>query len=171
MIPAWYRHNFHDIEAALMDFFTLVLPEVTVTTWIPDDWFGTPDQAPGDYPLLRIMRIPPGEVKWRERSESCSVQIAAAIPPDYENQLPNRDQAWEVINVVRACLLPMDGFPITYNTSFGDREVFIKGVEETTGPELLPELGVPDARVVPVMFRVDFDLADSEDYLATLRGL
>ena len=168
MIPSWYRYNFHDIEAAMVDFLAKVLPEITVVSWIPDDWF---IQGGDDYPIIRVMRIPPGEVNWRERSESCTVQIAAAIPPDYENQLPNRDQAWEVINVIRACLLPMDGFPIAYETSSGDREVFIKAVGETTGPELLPEVGVPDARVVPVMFRVDFDLADSEDYLATLREL
>lgn len=168
MIPEWYRNNFHDIEAALTDFSQKVFPDIQCVSWIPDTWF----QEGGDTePLLRFMRIPPGYVNWFERKEECSVQCAAAIPPDYTTPAPNRDQAWQVINVLRACLLPMDGFPITYATSYGDREVFINGVEESVGPQLLPEIGVPDARVVPVTFRLCFDIDSADGYLNELRAL
>lgn len=167
MIPNWYQDNFHDIEAAFVDFFQRVFPDINCVSWIPDDWFDNQEE-----PLLRFMRIPPGYVEWQARKEECSVQVAAAIPANPPN--PNRDQAWQVINVVRACLLPMDGFPIQYSTSGGDREVFIHGVEETAGPQLLPELGVPDARVVPVTFRPCFDInmaGVAYDYQAILRDL
>ena len=171
MIPEWYKNNFHDIESALVDLFQKVFPSIKCVSWIPDDWF----EKGGDTdPLLRFMRIPPGYVHWETRREECSVQVAAAIPPDYDAYVPNRDRAWQVINVVRACLLPMDGFPIAYETSDGDREVFIHGVEESVGPQVLPELGVPDARVVPVTFKIcsDVHMVDIDyDYLSILRDL
>ena len=166
MVPDWYVNNFHDIEAAFVDFFQKVFPDITTCSWIPDDWF----QEGGDTaPFLRFMRIPPGQVNWFERQEECSVQCAVGVPPKAGE--PTRDQAWQVINVLRACVLPMVAFPMKYSTSYGDREVLIIGVNETVGPQLLPEIGVPDDRVVPVTFRVCFDIQNANDYLAILRDL
>lgn len=138
-LPAWYRHNFVDVESMLIDLFEQLLPDIEVGCWYADDWL---DDATPD-PQLLFFRLPGARVDLERNSDVCHVQCVAVTP--------SRDDSWELINFCRAIILPMQGFRVRMSDGF-TAQVWCS--EDVAGPEVLTPGQQIDTRVIPWVFSV-----------------
>lgn len=155
-IPDWFDNNFVDVESLLIDLFELVLPDIVVGCWTPDSWL---DQDVTE-PMLQFVRLPGGQVKWDMQYDEALIQATAITG--------SRDDSWRLVNLLRAVLLPLQGFKFTMSDGFVAQ---IVGVDEVAGPQLLTTDQRIDDRVIPVTFRTRVSLRSRKRYDQIIRDL
>lgn len=156
MIPEWFQGNFVNVENLMIDLFGKVLPAVESACWTPDDWLNKdiPD------PLLLFVRVPGGRVDYDKNYDEAFVQVSAVTA--------SRDDSWQVMSVVRAVLLPMQGSKVTMGDGYTAQ---IHSAEEVAGPQLLTPGQQLDTRVVSEMFKVRVSLRSRQRYSDTVSAL
>ncbi|WP_458454565.1 phage tail termination protein [Mycobacteroides abscessus] len=155
-LPGWFKNNFVNVENLMIDIFTKVFPDIESGCWTPEDWL---DQVQPD-PVLKFFRMPGGRVDWQRGFDECFIQATAVTN--------SRDESWDVMSVVRAVLLPMQGYKFTMADGFTAQ---IHTVEEVLGPQLLMPNQQLDTRVVNCQFRVSVGLRSRDNYLREVAAL
>jgi hypothetical protein len=140
----------------MVDLFAKVFPSAVTGVWTPDDWL---DQSDPD-PMLTVIRLPGGEVDYDMNYDECLGQFTATTT---DRGLSNR-----MISVVRAVLLPMQGFKFTMGDGFTAQ---IHKVSEVSGPQMLTGEQQIDTRVVPATFRIRVGLRSRKRYHDIISGL
>lgn len=140
-LPAWFEDNFVDVESMLIDLFSRILPDVDVGCWYADDWLDDPTPDP----QLLFFRLPGMRVDYDSNSDICHVQVVAITP--------SRDDSWRLMNLVRAVVLPMQGFRIPMEDGFTAQ---VWCADDVAGPQMLTPGQQLDTRVVSsvLSFRV-----------------
>lgn len=156
-LPDWYQDNFVNLENLMIDMFGKVLPDIECGCWAPDDWLE--DQTPPD-PQLWFFRVPGGRVDYEKNYDEALVQVMAVTP--------SRDDSWRAMSLVRAVLLPMQGFKFMMVDGYTAQ---IHSAEEVTGPTILTPAQQIDTRVVSATFKVRVGLRSRERYLNRVRAL
>lgn len=154
-LPEWYQNNFVNVENLMIDLFGKVFPTIECGCWTPDDWLErTPD------PALWFFRVPGGHVDYQASYDEGLIQVMAVAP--------SRDESWSLMSVVRAVLLPMQGFKFAMADGYTAQ---IHSVEEISGPQMLTPEQQIDTRVVSALFKVRVGLRSRERYLDIVRAL
>lgn len=156
MIPEWFSHNFVNVENLMIDLFGKVFPGVECGCWTPDSWL---DAAVPD-PVLWFFRVPGGTVDYERGYDEAFIQVNAVTG--------SRDDSWSIMSVVRAVLLPMQGFKFAMADGFTAQ---VHGVAEVAGPQLLTPEQQLDTRMVSGLFRVRVGLRSRDRYLDAVRAL
>lgn len=155
-LPDWYSQTFVNVENLLIDLFGKVIPSVGCGCWTPDDWLETQEPEPA----LWFFRVPGGHVDFERNADEAVVQVMAVTP--------SRDDSWSLISLVRAVLLPMQGFKFTMADGFTAQ---IHSADEVTGPQMLTPAQQIDTRVVSATFGLRVGLRSRERYLDQVRAL
>lgn len=156
LIPEWFEDNFVNVEDLFIELLTKVLPAWASGTWTPDSWL---DEANPD-PMLTVIRLPGGHVNVEMGYDECLVQISAIST--------SRDDSSNAMSVIRASLLPMDGFKFTMADGY---TAFVHCVNEASGPQMLTAQQQLDVRVVPATFHVRLGMKSRARYDRIIRGL
>lgn len=149
VLPEWFEDNFVDVESLLIDLFSRILPDVEVGCWLPDDWLDDPTPDP----QLLFFRLPGAQVDYDRNSDVCQVQVIAVTP--------SRDDSWRLMSLVRAIMLPMNGFPVTMEDGFTAK---VWSTEDVAGPQLLTPGQQIDTRVVTSVFSLRVGLRSRKRY-------
>lgn len=149
VLPEWFEDNFVDVESLLIDLFSRILPDVGIGCWYADDWL---DDATPD-PQLLFFRLPGAQVDYDRNSDVCHVQVIAITP--------SRDDSWRLINLVRAVILPMQGFRVPMEDGFNAQ---VWATEDVAGPQLLTPGQQIDTRVVTAVFSIRVGLRSRKRY-------
>ncbi|TDK87112.1 hypothetical protein [Mycolicibacterium mucogenicum] len=150
LLPDWYQGNFANQENLMIDMFSKVLPGVESGCWTPDDWLEA--QTPPE-PQLWFFRVPGGRVDYQQNYDEGLIQVLAVSG--------SRDDSWSLMGVVRAVLLPMQGFKFTMADGFTAQ---IHSAEEVAGPQTLTPAQQIDTRMVSATFKVRVGLRSRERY-------
>lgn len=156
MLPAWFEHNFVNIENMLIDMFTKVAPLIESGTWTPDSWLKLADPTP----MLSFVRLPGGHVDYDAGYDECTFQALAITG--------SRDKSIELMSLVRASLLPMKAFKFTMDDGY---TALIHWVEESGGPQMMVPGQQIDVRVVPATFKIRVGLRSRKRYDEIIRAL
>lgn len=156
VLPDWYEPAFVNVENLFIDMFTDLLPGTLSGCWAPDDWID--GEVPE--PMLWFFRVSGGRVDWSARKDECELQIMAVTP--------SRDESWELMNFVRAMLLPMQGDKYKMVDGYTAQ---IHSVNEIAGPQLLTPGQRIDTRVVSATFRVSVSVKSAKNYKQKLYEL
>lgn len=156
LIPAWFEDNFVNVEDLFVQLLTKMLPAWDAGIWTPDSWLD--NASPG--PMLTVIRLPGGHVDVEKGYDECLVQISA-ISGD-------RNDSCDAMSVIRASLLPMQGFKFTMDDEY---TAFIHCVNEASGPQMLTAQQQLDVRVVPATFHVRLGMKSRARYDRILRSL
>jgi hypothetical protein len=156
-LPDWYQDNFVNLENLCIDVFSKVLPDIESGCWTPNDWLD--NQTPPD-PQLWFFRLPGGRVDYDKNYDEGLIQAMAVSP--------SRDDSWRIMSVVRAVLLPMQGYKFTMADGFTAQ---IHSAEEVGGPQMVTPAQQIDTRVVSAVFKVRVGLRSRERYLDRIRAL
>lgn len=148
-LPAWFEDNFVDVESMLIDLFSRIVPDVEVGCWSADDWLDDPTPDP----TLLFFRLPGARVDYDKNSDICHVQAVALTP--------SRDDSWRLISLVRAVILPMQGFRIRMEDGH-TAQVWCS--EDIAGPQLLTPEQQIDTRVVTSVFSLRVGLRSRKRY-------
>lgn len=148
-LPEWFDDNFVDVETLLIDLFSKVLPDISVGCWYADDWLDEPTPEP----QLLFFRLPGARVDYDRNSDVCQVQVVAITD--------SRDDSWRLMNLVRAVVLPMQGFKFEMEDGFTAQ---VWGVDDVAGPELLTPGQQIDTRVVAAVFQIRVGLRSRKRY-------
>ena len=149
-LPAWFEDNFVDVESMLIDLFSRILDnEVAVGCWYADDWLDDPDPEP----QLLFFRLPGSRVDLERNSDVCHVQAVAVTS--------SRDDSWRLMNLVRAVVLPMQGFRVPMQDGFNAQ---VWCVEDVAGPQILTPGQQIDTRVVTSVFSIRVGLRSRKRY-------
>lgn len=149
VLPEWFEDNFVDVESLLIDLFSRILPDVEVGCWLPDDWLDDPTPDP----QLLFFRLPGAQVDYDRNSDVCQVQVIAVTP--------SRDDSWRLMSLVRAIMLPMNGFAVTMEDGFTAK---VWSTEDVAGPQLLTPGQQIDTRVVTSVFSLRVGLRSRKRY-------
>lgn len=149
VLPEWFDDNFVDVESMLIDLFARIVPDVNVGCWIADDWLDDPTPEPE----LLFFRLPGVRVDYDRNSDVCHVQVVAVTP--------SRDDSWRLMNLVRAVILPMQGFKIPMSDGF---QAQVWCGDDVAGPELLTPGQQIDNRVVTSVFSLRVGLRSRKRY-------
>ena len=140
VLPEWYEREFVDVEQLFYDYFTLLLPDVKVYSWLPNNYYEP--GGLGTEPTLRIWRQPGGR-DVELRTDEALIQIAAISD--------SSATSWELIEF---CMSMMDvlnnGFKIPRPD--GSR-TSVKDVVVWLGPQQVPEFPI-DEKFVPMTWKV-----------------
>ena len=140
VLPEWYKREFVDVEGLFHDYFQLLLPDVAIYSWLPNNYYEP--GGLGTEPTLRIWRQPGGR-DVELRTDEALIQIAAISD--------SAATSWELIEF---CMTMMDvlngGFKIPQadGTRQGVREVSVH-----VGPQQIPEFPI-DEKFVPMTWKV-----------------
>lgn len=156
VLPDWYEDNFVNVENLFIDLFTKVFPNIESGCWTPDDWL---EQEFPD-PQLQFVRIPGGHVDYQRRQDECFVQVSVITG--------SRDESWKVYEVIRAVLLPMQGFKVPMADGYTAQ---IHRVEEIGGPQLMTPEQLADTRLVAATLKVSVGIKTGRNYFAELSAL
>ncbi|TDK86280.1 hypothetical protein [Mycolicibacterium mucogenicum] len=156
VLPDWYQANFVNLENLMIDIFSKVLPGVESGCWTPDDWL---DQQTPE-PQLWFFRVPGGRVDYQQNYDEGLMQVVAVTG--------SRDDSWQVMSLVRAVLLPMQGFKFTMADGFTAQ---IHSADEVAGPQVLTPAQQIDTRMVSATFKVRVGLRSRERYGDRVRAL
>lgn len=156
VLPEWFEDNFVDVESMLIDLFARILPDVNVGCWVADDWLDDPNPEPE----LLFFRLPGARVDYDRNSDICHVQVVAVSP--------SRDDSWRLMNLVRAIILPMQGFRIPMEDGF---QAQVWYGEDIAGPQLLTPEQQIDNRVVSSVFSLRVGLRSRKRYDQIIAGL
>lgn len=156
VLPVWFKDNFVNVENLMVDLFTKVVPDVESGCWTPDGWL---DQVNPD-PVLRFFRMPGGRVDWQRGHDECFVQVCAVTG--------SRADSWRLISLVRAVLLPMQGYKFKMDDGYTAQ---VHCVEEVSGPQILMPEQQLDTRIVTAQFRVSVGLRSRDNYLREVAAL
>lgn len=156
-LPAWFQHNFVNVENLLIDMFGKVFPDIECGCWVSDDWLDS--QIEPD-PALWFVRVPGGHVDYERGYDEALIQVSAVTP--------SRDDSWQVMSVIRAVLLPMQGFKFTM---VDGHTVQIHSAEEVAGPQLLTPGQQIDTRIVSATFKVRVGLRSRTRYFDAVSAL
>lgn len=148
-LPEWFENNFVDVESLLIDLFSRIVPNVEVGCWLPDDWLDEPEPEP----QLLFFRLPGSRVDYESNSDVCHVQVIAITP--------SRDDSWRLMNLVRAVILPMQGFRVVMDDGFAAR---VWCTDDVAGPQLLTPGQQIDTRVVTSVFSIRVGLRSRKRY-------
>lgn len=148
-LPEWFEENFVDVESLLIDLFDQILPNVDVGCWYADDWLDDPNPAP----QLLFFRLPGARVDYDRNSDICHVQAVAVTS--------SRDDSWRLMNLVRAVLLPMQGFRVPMSDGFNAQ---VWTTDDISGPQLLTPGQEIDTRVVTSVFAIRVGLRSRKRY-------
>ena len=148
-LPEWYEENFVDIETLLIDLFSRILPDINVGCWVADDWLDDPTPEPE----LLFFRLPGTRVDYDRNSDTCHVQVVAITD--------SRDDSWRLMNLVRAVILPMQGFRVPMEDGF---TATIWSTDDIAGPQLLTPGQQIDTRVVSSVFALRVGLRSRKRY-------
>lgn len=149
VLPEWFEDNFVDVESMLIDLFARVVPDVFVGCWDADDWLDDPDPDP----QLLFFRLPGSRVDYDRNSDVCDVQAVAITS--------SRDDSWRLMNLVRAIILPMQGFRIPMSDGFSAQ---VWSSSDVAGPQLLSPGQQIDTRVVSSVFSLRVGLRSRTRY-------
>lgn len=149
VLPEWFEDNFVDVESMMIDLFARIIPDVEVGCWYADDWL---DDATPD-PQLLFFRLPGSRVDYDKNSDICNVQAVALTP--------SRDDSWRLMNLVRAVILPMQGFRVPMEDGY---TAAIWCTEDIAGPQLLTPGQQIDTRVVTSVFSLRVGLRSRKRY-------
>ena len=149
VLPEGFEDNFVDVESLLIDLFTRILPDVDVGCWYADDWLDDP--APD--PQLLFFRLPGSRVDYDRNSDVCNVQAVAVTA--------SRDDSWRLMNLVRAVILPMQGYRVAMEDGFTAQ---VWSTEDISGPQLLTPGQEIDNRVVTSVFAMRVGLRSRKRY-------
>jgi len=155
-LPDWYQDNFVNLENLMIDLFGKAVAGVETGCWMPDDWIEDDDPEPA----LWFFRLPGGHVDYDRNFDEGLIQVMAVTG--------SRDASWRLMSLVRAVLLPMQGFKFTMADGYTAQ---IHSVEETSGPQMLTPGQQIDTRVVLAAFKVRVGLRSRERYLDRIRAL
>lgn len=148
-LPEWFEDNFVDVETLLIDVFSRVVPNVHVGCWTADDWLDDPDPEP----QLLFFRLPGARVDYDRNSDTCFVQAVAVTS--------SRDDSWRLMNLVRAVVLPWQGFRVAMEDGFHAQ---VWSVDDVSGPQLLTPGQEIDTRVVTTVFGIRVGLRSRKRY-------
>ena len=148
-LPEWFEDNFVDVESMLIDLFGRIVPDIDVGCWYADDWLDDPEPRT----QLLFFRLPGAPVDYDRNSDICHVQVVAVTP--------SRDDSWRLMNLVRAVLLPMQGFRIPLEDG---SKAQVWCTADVAGPELLTPGQQLDNRVVVAMFSLRVGLRSRKRY-------
>lgn len=155
-LPEWFENNFIDVETLMIDLFSKVLPNILVGCWEADDWLDDPEPEP----QLLFFRLPGSRVDYDRNSDICHMQVVAITD--------SRDDSWRLMNLVRAVILPMQGFRFVMEDGF---TATIWATEDVAGPELLTPGQQIDTRVVASVFSIRVGLRSRKRYDQTIADL
>lgn len=156
LIPAWFEDNFVNVEDLFVQLLTKMLPAWESGIWTPDSWL---DEAV-PVPMLTAIRLPGGHVNVEMNYDECLVQVSAIST--------SRDDSCNAMSVIRASLLPMDGFKFAMDDGY---TAFIQKVNEASGPQMLTAQQQLDVRVVPATFSVRVGMKSRARYDRIIRSL
>lgn len=157
LVPEWYEDNFVNVENLLIDLFTKLFPAFETGCWCPDDWLD--EQIIVD-PTIWVFRLPGGVVDWQRRTDECFMQVNVVTG--------SRDDSWEVMNAIRAILLPMSGDKFTMDDGYTAQ---FHSCSEITGPEALTEAQQIDTRIVTAVFRIGVGMKTAKNYKKVIAEL
>lgn len=148
-LPEWFEDNFVDVESLLIDLFARILPDIHVGCWTADDWLDESDPEP----QLLFFRLPGSEVDYDRNSDTCFVQAVAVTP--------SRDDSWRLMSLVRAVVLPMQGYRVAMEDGFTAQ---VWSTSDVSGPQLLTPGQEIDTRVVSSVFSLRVGLRSRKRY-------
>lgn len=156
LIPDWFQDNFVDVEQLIIDMYAKILPAFEGGRWTPDSWL---DQIDPD-PMLTVIRLPGGYTDWDKGYDECLVQISIVTG--------NPDSSKKAMDVVRATLLPIQGFKFMMADGF---TALIHKAAPAAGPQMLTAQQQLDTRVVNASFMVRVGLKSRIRYEQLVRSL
>lgn len=110
--------------------------------------------------MLWFFRVPGGHTDYQQNCDEALIQVNAVTG--------SRDDSWRIMSLVRAVLLPMQGFKFAMSDGFTAQ---IHSVEEVGGPQLLTPGQQIDTRIVTGTFKVRVGLRSRERYSDIVRAL
>lgn len=156
VLPEWFEDNFVDVESLLIDLFSRILPDIEIGCWYADDWLDDPTPEP----QLLFFRLPGSRIDYDKNSDMCHVQAIAVTP--------SRDDSWRLMNLVRAVILPMQGFKVPMSDGFTAQ---IWTADDVSGPQMLTPGQELDTRVVSSVFSLRVGLRSRKRYDQIIAGL
>lgn len=149
VLPEWFENNFVDVESMLISLFERIVPNVNVGCWFADDWLDDPTPEPE----LLFFRLPGARVDYEKNSDICHVQVVAVTD--------SRDDSWRLMNLVRAVMLPMQGFKIPMEDGF---QASVWCTDDIAGPQMLTPGQQIDNRVVSSVFSLRVGMRSRKRY-------
>lgn len=141
----------------MIDIFTKVFPAIESGCWCPDDWL---ESQIDPEPQLWWFRLPGGHVDWQNRKDQCFMQCMAITG--------SRDDSWDVMNGVRAILLPWQGDKFKMADGYTAQ---MWCADEITGPQMLTPGQQIDTRVVTAVFKLSIGMKTASNYKAQIAAL